>query len=78
MEAPMTLTRSLLILSLGALAALAYLLRSRRAAEAAGTDQARTIRDAGPAEMALPPRSWDIVDQQADESFPASDPPGNY
>ena len=36
------------------------------------------IRPAGRRAMANPPRSWDIVDEQGDESFPASDPPGNY
>lgn len=36
------------------------------------------MRDAGPEAMANPPRRWETVDQQADESFPASDPPGNY
>lgn len=37
-----------------------------------------TVRDAGPSSMAAPPAGWDVVDEQADESFPASDPPGNY
>lgn len=37
-----------------------------------------TVRDAGPETMSAPPKRWDTVDQQADESFPASDPPGNY
>ena len=36
------------------------------------------VRNAGPDDMAAPPKRWDMVDQQADESFPASDPPGNY
>lgn len=36
------------------------------------------VRDAGPESMTTPPKRWDQVDQQADESFPASDPPGNY
>ena len=36
------------------------------------------VRDAGPEQMVSPPAHWDTVDQQGDESFPASDPPGNY
>lgn len=36
------------------------------------------VRNAGPDEMTTPPKRWDRVDQQADESFPASDPPSNY
>lgn len=37
------------------------------------------VRDAGPQSMRdRPRRGWDRVDEQADESFPASDPPGNY
>lgn len=36
------------------------------------------VRDAGPQAMDTPPKRWDVVDEQADESFPASDPPGNY
>lgn len=36
------------------------------------------IRSAGPEEMIDPPRNWNIVDEQGDESFPASDPPANY
>ncbi len=34
-----------------------------------------SARQAGPEEMRDPPESWDKVDQAADESFPASDPP---
>lgn len=37
------------------------------------------VRDAGPAEQSgVHERDWDMVDQQSDESFPASDPPANY
>ena len=36
------------------------------------------VRPAGPESMRDPPKNWDDVDEQADESFPASDPPGNY
>jgi hypothetical protein len=35
------------------------------------------VRDAGPANMENPPEDWDRVDEAADASFPASDPP-NY
>lgn len=36
------------------------------------------VRPAGRAQMQTPPERWDIVDEQSDESFPASDPPANY
>lgn len=40
--------------------------------------RARGIRQSGPREMKDPPRDWDLTDERSDESFPASDPPGNY
>ena len=36
------------------------------------------VRPAGPKDMRYPPKKWDDVDEQSDESFPASDPPANY
>lgn len=36
------------------------------------------VRDAGPEDMKDPPEEWDEVDEESDESFPASDPPANY
>jgi hypothetical protein len=37
------------------------------------------VRDAGPEAMRDPPkRHWTKTDEESDQSFPASDPPGNY
>lgn len=41
-------------------------------------DDAPDVRAAGPQNMETPPEDWDIIDEQGDQSFPASDPPGNY
>lgn len=35
------------------------------------------VRPAGPESMAEEPQDWDSIDQAADESFPASDPPSS-
>ncbi len=36
------------------------------------------VRSAGRKEMDAPPKTWSKTDEEVDESFPASDPPGNY
>lgn len=36
------------------------------------------VRSAGTEGMRSDPKEWDKVDQAADESFPASDPPATY
>jgi hypothetical protein len=51
----------------------AYCLRMPKPADPDPDPQ--EIRDAGPAAMDSPPKSWDDVDEASDESFPASDPP---
>ena len=71
----MTLTRSLALLALGVLGA--SLLMSRRARPAPAPAYP-VVRDAGPESMRLRPLGWDLTDETVDESFPASDPPGNY
>lgn len=78
-----------MLLRLAALGAIGYFgaryldrnARSDRAAfgdgQASGTSN--DVRDAGPEAMRDPsPREWTKTDQALDESFPASDPPGNY
>jgi hypothetical protein len=36
------------------------------------------VRPAGRKKMDIPPGRWSKIDEEIDESFPASDPPGNY
>lgn len=67
---------TMVLVATGAVATWALMRRSSR--HAAPVAAMPRVRNAGPEEMALPPRNWDIVDQQVDESFPASDPPGTY
>ena len=45
--------------------------------EAAGRNFAQ-VRSAGVEGMRSDPKAWDKVDEAADESFPASDPPATY
>ena len=49
------------------------------AAGQGGGENFAQVRDAGPAAMAdKPRREWSGVDEESDQSFPASDPPANY
>ncbi|ARJ69400.1 hypothetical protein [Paracoccus contaminans] len=50
----------------------------RLAAAAADLPATEFVRPAGADAMRDPPRDWDELDEQIDQSFPASDPPGNY
>jgi Protein of unknown function (DUF2934) len=47
-------------------------------AGSAGNDGPGQVRPAGRKEMDMPPPTWSKTDEEVDESFPASDPPGNY
>lgn len=69
--------------ALAGVGVLAYRAMQKRKREEAGGElqpHAPTppVRDAGPGAMRDEPRTWGRTDQRADESFPASDPPGTY
>ncbi|RIV83487.1 hypothetical protein D2V17_12905 [Aurantiacibacter xanthus] len=80
----MTLIR---LAALAAAGALGYryfdkLRRGQHAAFADGQGDGENfaqVRDSGPSAMAdKPRREWTGVDEESDQSFPASDPPANY
>ena len=71
---PMARTAMIAGITIASLAALTMLGRKRGAGDLAF----RHVRPAGPEAMRDRPEEWDIVDEQSDGSFPASDPPGNY
>ena len=63
--------------------AASYLGKPRKRNAAYAPDQPHEsyldIRDAGPHAMRdAPRREWTKIDEDLDESFPASDPPGGY
>ena len=76
----MTFSRPALVLFALGLAGAAYAFRPRLAHRVSGTKSPyQPVRNAGPEEMTMPlRREWTKVDEAADESFPASDPPGTY
>jgi hypothetical protein len=77
----MTFTRPALALLAVGFAGAAYALRPRPLRRDIGSTTKspyNPVRNAGPEEMATPPRGWDKVDETVDESFPASDPPSTY
>ncbi len=51
---------------------------SRTAKAKASSEDPAYVRPAGRKKMESPPASWSKTDEESDESFPASDPPGNY
>ncbi len=73
----LTENRTTLLLAASALVLGAIAVYGARRLASAPAPQ-RAIRPAGPQSMIEPPRQWSIVDEQSDQSFPASDPPGNY
>ncbi len=75
------------IAALGALGYVGYRYYEKRKAEKneafaegqAGGPNFAQVRNAGPKATASGKKdTWDIVDEEGDESFPASDPPANY
>jgi hypothetical protein len=48
------------------------------AGEGAALGSPVQVRDAGPVHMRDEEADWDKIDEAADESFPASDPPATY
>ena len=52
--------------------------KNRDAPAAFADGQSGRVRDAGAEAMRDPPNGWGKVDEEDDQSFPASDPPGNY
>lgn len=75
-----------MLLKLAAVGGLGYLAyrqydrhRNKGRAAFAADEPDGDVRNAGPEAMRdKPEEPWDEVDQEVDESFPASDPPANY
>ena len=77
--------RPAIIALIAGVAAVTYTRRNRSIQRNAAFDQDQPhfshtdLRDAGPQAMRdNPQREWTETDEDLDESFPASDPPGGY
>jgi hypothetical protein len=80
-ETPMR--RLLGLAALAGVGVLAYRAMQKRKGQSEGQQlqphaPSQPVRDAGPSAMRDQPRQWGRTDERADESFPASDPPGTY
>ncbi len=64
------------VLSLGAVAGLVYWAKNRGGSAKNGS--ARNMDDQHSYGATGKTQAWDAVDEAADDSFPASDPPGKY
>ncbi|HYD72564.1 MAG TPA: hypothetical protein VEF55_05465 [Candidatus Binatia bacterium] len=66
--------------ALAGVGVLAYRAMKKRQSESQQLQPMATppVRDAGPDAMRDQQRQWGRTDQRADQSFPASDPPGTY
>lgn len=42
------------------------------------SEEHKEVRPAGPQGAGVDPKEWDKVDEESDESFPASDAPSRY
>ncbi len=64
--------------ALAGVGVLAYRAMKKRQHQDGQLQASPQVRDAGPESMRDQPAQWGRTDERADESFPASDPPGTY
>lgn len=72
------------LIQIAALSALGYAgykyFHKQKAGDSAAfaTGETGSVRNSGPSAMRDQTDQWSETDEKLDESFPASDPPGNY